>query len=288
MGPAQLCSGLHGYGATRVQLGGTTLRCQPNAVYCAKGAARTRPRRGAALELSRLVWCGCAGRCRRAVAAGRLVRRVRRGPNRRRRRGPQATARLGYQAVVMRRRTLSTAASGGANQDGSVPSRGTPAAWTRRLMSAISCTSVTRLGRAPGEPPPSHGQRACQALLQSAGPSSTRDRRCPVRLRQPIRAHGQSYGAPRGVALGCGVGRSRPVHRPGATPAAAKSHSVLDRGTDVCPVVGEVRVVASTSMLGSRLRQRRVCGGSAAVDRSRGGPPGCPTVLSGECTVGVG
>ena len=141
-GPAQLCSGLHGYGATRVQLDGTTLRCQPNAVYCAKGAARTRPRRGAALELSRLVWCGCAGRCRRAVA-GRVVRRVQRGPNRRRRRGPQATARLGYQAVVMWRRTLSTAASGGANQDGSVPSRGTSAAWSLRLMSAISCTSVT-------------------------------------------------------------------------------------------------------------------------------------------------
>ena len=56
-------------------------------------------------------------------------------------------------------------------------------------------------------------------------------------------------------------------------PAAAKSHSVLDRGTDVCPVVGEVGVVASTSMLGSRPRQRRVCGESAAVDRSRGGPP---------------
>ena len=51
-------------------------------------------------------------------------------------------------------------------------------------------------------------------------------------------------------------------------PAAVKSHSVLDRGTDVCPVVGEVGVVASTSMLGSRLRQRRV-----QVRRVSGGRP---------------
>ena len=116
-GPAQRCSGLRGYCANRAQLGGTTMRCQPNAVYCTQGAAWVRPRRGADLKLSRLVWCECAGGGRRAVT-GRRASRGRRGSSRSRRRGSQTTARLGYQAAVVGRRTLSTAASGaGANQD---------------------------------------------------------------------------------------------------------------------------------------------------------------------------
>ena len=80
---------------------------------------------------------------------------------------------------------------------------------------------------------------------------------------------------PGGVALGCGVGRSRPVHRPGATPPRPPNLIACWTG-----VLTYALLWARSELW--RRHQCSVaacvsagfkCGGSAAVDRCRGGPP---------------